>query len=366
MPDVPQQWRRKYDNVLRSSGTAAAAAWLAAKNARTKSGGSARRRPKRGGEARSPFQIGVPECALKYAKLVANPFQFSTDACFPIFPTPPTQKISVFIRGTLKSGTTGFGYVIASPYLALANDQIGTDIPLFHSTTGYAAAVSTVVAGTGVTPVQSNSPYVDADFGAGSTQIQARVMVAGLRVRYSGPSDTRAGTLVGYVNPDHHGLNLISVATLMSNDAVTPVRPSDDWHSLRWVPKNSDFHSTQTVAAHPHSMLIEWSGATADTSLDYEFFVQAEIAGTQARGKTMSHAAPVQAQALVDVAASSPSFTSDSEMVTDIVGALDSTAQVGVGLAKASAGIGTAFMTMSSVYAAMNGVRRSNRLRSEL
>jgi hypothetical protein len=230
-------------------------------------------------------------CAIEYLKVLEDPFSGSV-SCVPTLQSQPSGKYSVFARGTAtSSGTTGFGYIIASSsYGAVSNvGAVAYTTPLYGSD---GSITPNGGGGLGVAQAYTNSQFVSQ---LSITQAQYRTVGFGLRVRNTTPVMFRGGTLWGLESPDHSDLFGGTITpngtTQLTTTEYLPAE-SSEWSSVVWHPiTNSDYGYSQVVQAISGSPTVggnlaffflapQISGSPASQSYEFEIFGSYEYVGS--------------------------------------------------------------------------------------
>lgn len=159
-------------------------------------------------------------CALKYALAISEPFHPSArGACLPRFPSPPSQKVTGFVRFVATVGTSGFGFVSVGP--CLANDGIVSfaTTSAFTQTTLVPLSANNIL-NTGIQTVSlANLPYNTTNLTTGELgsslyanrqSIAGRVVSLGVRITYTGTTLNESGVYYVWSSPIHE--NAIGVA----------------------------------------------------------------------------------------------------------------------------------------------------------
>jgi hypothetical protein len=235
----------------------------------------------------------IPHCSAEYGNALCNPFDTPGGPCIPYGNFPyRSQKVKVFCRSRFALGTTGQGYASCVPVSTndtgcvaiTASNSVGTAATLFSAYTNLSTLFVTQI------------PYTAAQVTA--SQVQARVVAAGLRVKYVGALASRNGTVVGYEDPDHRNAQtLYSFDTLASNPYSMMDRiGSDHWdmtvcYSGPSDPAHVEFLNSATPLNNTQFMMIAISGAAGDV-YEVEYYSHLEYIGLLATAKTDSHVDP--------------------------------------------------------------------------
>jgi hypothetical protein len=159
------------------------------------------------------LHLKMTPCAVDYAKALVTPFSLSTAACIPDLHAVPSKKVRVKTRGVFSTGVGGNGQLIMVPWCT-ANDTtliFGTDA---------ASNIGPLVAqaGAGITFFPATKlPYKIQDFASFTVGgIRARLVGAGVRIRYIGPEISRSGQIVGFREPDNTSCTSLSFDRIRS------------------------------------------------------------------------------------------------------------------------------------------------------
>lgn len=348
--DLTKKERAKYDRIRRDNGARYAAEWLAAKDARREAAGTRSRVSRRKispAPSAGGLLTGVPKCAAEFGSLVANPFTAQHNACLPIYPNPPSYKMTTWVKGNALVGTAGYGSVASIPEAGMTNDQACVYYTLANWPNATVSGSATVAGEN--TVAYANSPYAYSQYGSADTKLQFRLVAHGLRVKYTGTELNRGGAIVGLAQPRGEDLSLSTMTELLSNAAVHTVTFDEDgsWLELTWAPDDADYKTTGAISAA--SLAFLWNGISGN-SMAFEAYWHYEIIGVDAAiGATGSHPAPRQAMAVMDASASMPGVSTASMRVERVTSALRSTAEVTTAAAQAAAGVGTALVTLNNL-----------------
>jgi hypothetical protein len=265
----------------------------------------------------------TPECLKSLAALYANPFDAAVTG-LPVFPSPPSQKLRIFAKGSFQSGSSGFGYVTVQP--ALANDAVS----LYYSSPAYTGAVVSSTSGTGQNGigVSGNCQYINSSYTTVNSAnpdltLQQRLVCAGLRIRYTGTEQNRSGTSIVFVEPEHQTTNGFSVGAVQTYEGVnlstvsrswqwaclTPIHRTElDYNNYPQLPSMS---SNQTVASgFPICAIV--SGTQPSTSFDYEYTAIYEVIGTTTAEKTENHVSPYAETFITEIRGSTANYAGGS------------------------------------------------------
>lgn len=250
--------------------------------------------------------IKVPDCTIDYLDALCNPFETPAGVCLPadIFPMP-SQKVKAFSRGTFTLGTSGVGFIIMSPSTASDTSALAFSTATTVMTTGTTIAAAT---NKGYSTF-AKLPYTYADVVTNS-EVQCRLVGAGVRVRYVGTENGRNGSCIAYEDADHSSIEEYTWLTMLQENSVKGSRPSGDgsWDaSVSYTgpvrPSDLSFVNDDTPAGTTNAsvMGIMVSGVAGD-QYAFEAVVHVEYIGSKVPGKTKTHAdAQTYAQALATV-----------------------------------------------------------------
>lgn len=208
-------------------------------------------------------------------------------------------KQHVFLKGTMTIGTQGFGFVMAAPGRAVANNVAA----VVHSSNLYAGTTFSSLPGPGVVNAFSNSMFQNADIGA-QPLAAFRVVSAGLRVRYNGRQIDLGGTSHLIQQPRHEsidglGANALDAYVQSKRDVVNRV-----WDNVVYCPITLGFVDNVLTPAYSDFFMGALVQSTAGNTFDWEFYVNLEIAGVNIRGVTPCVNDPVGSGAILAAMAS--------------------------------------------------------------
>lgn len=250
-------------------------------------------------KGRHSVQVTIAKPAQDWAASLVNPFTGPLTG-IPDYPAIQTRKYRTLAKGTMSTGTAGFGYIAMTPdYFAINN---GTAVSFTDSTY---AGTTILLAGAGNNNVLANSDYALAAFGAGAGLAQYRVVSAGLRVRYNGTAFDMGGSTVGFVDPRHQsvlGKSYTDISGEVQAKTFPVVRKENHWVHMVFRHLDSDDLNYKTAfpaftpAATDQSSYMVFAcsqpGATVQT-FDWEAYATIEATGRAVRGQTPSHYDPV-------------------------------------------------------------------------
>jgi len=201
----------------------------------------------------------VPECTRHYLLALTRPFDAPKGACVPDMHAVPSRKFTKRLRFSAVTGTSGYGFVAMSPsftandYLQVTLDSLDSRVHMLaYSNASYAAngiSTNAIVAPStnGVSQTSIPTPYTHASYTEAATglyqagsDIKARVVGAGIRIKYSGTELNRGGTVYAVRSPDGHTLHGRSFAELGALETTTVMEVTGrKWSEVNWVPCNS-------------------------------------------------------------------------------------------------------------------------------
>lgn len=254
-------------------------------------GGRARRNVVRGSMTAQGHR-GHPMCTRLYAASLVDPSGISSKgACLPAGFPMPSQKIRVFSRGFLSTGTTGDGYIVWKP--SLANDV--ADTTSFTSATSVGTAATAFNAFTNLqSSAMSKIPYTTAQLTG--NQVQGRLVSGCIRVRYSGTEDARAGVVSLFEDPDHLTTVTSTANGISLFDSCGKQRTYGDgaWHQINWSgpckQDEQEYLNTALFATFTHVISINGTmtgaGALGPAPFEWECWQNLEYLGRDVIGKT--------------------------------------------------------------------------------
>lgn len=232
----------------------------------------------------------IPECVSHYFNALCDPFTAPPGACLPcdLFPLP-SLKQRVFARGGFNLGTTGYGFIAATP--TITNDSA---IVQYSTSTSVANEATLFSAYTNIfNGICVMNTITSAQINPGN-QVAARIVSFGLRVKYVGSLANRNGVISCMEDPDGVDTRRFSWSTLGSNpySSLTRVGP-DAWDCqicYSGPVRPQDFEFTNSI--YPNStnapLIIALKGAAGD-EYEFEYYQHSEIIGSLVPGKSPSH-----------------------------------------------------------------------------
>lgn len=231
-------------------------------------------------------------CATAYALALKDPFDAPL-ACVPSYPPLPSQKLRVWARGTMVTGTAGWGGVIVRPLLSAMNDY-----NTVLTTTGTFAGTSLPNPGDAGTQLYAtNNPY-------NSTQIvnnmQARIVACGIRLWNTTAQLSIGGTEISLIHPDNESIAGLSFAQMSEFNTAQVSSPDDERTPivLTWLPTRPvDFEyqtGNQLLTHQSYSMgfLVQAPSVSTPQQYAFECFAQVEYVGANAPARSFSAADP--------------------------------------------------------------------------
>jgi hypothetical protein len=279
---------------------------------RAQSARSGRARPRAALASSNPAER---ECARHYGETLLNPFDSPAGACVPVLPCLDTAKRKIFCRGTGYVQSNGFGGLTC--YTSLAGDT-----PAAIYTTGTGSSNTMTWDAAHMNKISPNSELTAADFSA--QQVQARIVGLGIRLRYTGKQVDMNGSVYALEEPNHGKTDTMNVEDLRAFDRVKTQPFTREWVVAAWQPvlpletafSNNAYASPFPTPTNPLIILIacQGSGTAGNPSLpfEWEYFAHYEAIGIQARGKSESHIAPVQAQRVMAAMQKAPTTVFDA------------------------------------------------------
>lgn len=240
----------------------------------------------------------LSDCGRDYIRALANPFTGPL-ACVPSFPALKTLKARSWVRGTFTAATTGDTmFVVMDPGRMCVNN--GT--PIYYSNGNFVGTDISTTASASVGSAQANGPYDVADWANTETGFGARIVAAGLRIRYCGVELYKQGRIFALHDPTHTSLNGRSV-TEMGADVQTMVFPvssrsEDGWTTLLYKPALvADTQFSQGPPGLASSYYMGFMVAVAPVNsvgvFEFEAYAVTEFNGVNVRGQTPSHTDPI-------------------------------------------------------------------------
>jgi hypothetical protein len=280
---------------------------------------------------KSPTQVSVklPDCTTSYLRALSDPFRLSELACIPDSHVVPSKKGKFILRGTGSTGDNTFGYAIMNPF-HVANDlmesiEAGQNLGFgCLAVTNGSANVGNISTFAGLTTSNGvtaypllKSPYALAAFdqspngtnNATTVGAQARVVGAGLRLRFTGTNLNKGGTAILVRREDGESIYGFSYDQLASRDNTIAKPLGDGWHEITYLPvqpHDYDYCRNGALGAEPingdplsvhataivdtrHATGILVRSAAPSQPFDWEYVVHVEFLGKLIDSVTKSH-----------------------------------------------------------------------------
>jgi hypothetical protein len=303
--NMQQQNKPRHANK-RSFATNPSLALVLAKPPKARQQRQMKPRPKRKGpspQRRDPVQMQhakVSECSLMYASALFDPENTSEGACVPYgFPTP-SMKQKVFTRGTFQLGTTGQGYIAYLPNVT--ND--GTAV-ITTTSASVGTAATTLTAFTGQTNTTlSKLMFSTADVVTG-TNVAARIVAGGIKVRYAGTEANRNGTMTALEEPNHRNLLTRTGSEIRGyvNSFVERPDPLGSFYTVNLSgPVTSLETQFQNLAAPWSCPVAIFIDGLAGDKYEFEVYQHVEYVGVNVPGVSASHSDPVAYAKVIETA----------------------------------------------------------------
>lgn len=244
----------------------------------------------------------ISGCAADYANSLGNPFSGPDKACIPDFPPLDTNKSRIWIKGTTSTSSNataaGFGWLVMYPELFAVSDAMGV---IANQPTSVATTIRIPGDANALQIGAPNAPYLTALVGSGKTQVQYRVVSAGLRMRNISAVLQRGGYVTGMMHPAHATLSVLGSADINSwKESSFFPGDTTEWLTCLYRPvadADTDFKITVPVNtnANPNAYYMGFAIQAADTSgnnpqtYEFEAFVNIEYMGAIVVSKTPSH-----------------------------------------------------------------------------
>lgn len=235
---------------------------------------------------------GHPSCTKKYAASLVDPSgEHSKGACLPAGFPMPSQKVRVFNRGFMSTGTTGDGYITWLPVLANDVNSVTTTTALSVGTPATAFNAFTNLQNALISKI----PYASAQLTGGN--VEGRLVSGCVRVRYAGTEDARAGVVSLFEDPDHLTVSALTTNGISQFDSCGKQRVFGDgaWHQINWSgpckQNEQEYLATITYGgATTHVIAITGTvsaaGAPGPQTFEWEVWQNMEYLGRDVVGKT--------------------------------------------------------------------------------
>lgn len=210
--------------------------------------------------------------------------------------------MKAYQKGTATIGTAGVGFVLVNPGRGVVNDSNSIQ----YSTSTYGGTTLTTAAA-GVSNANTNSTFVAADIGPGTTAAW-RLVGYTLKTDYTGTVLNQSGSRILLVDPTHNSLNGRDEAAMNAELQARKIPTiGSKTASCLYRPVNSEeiTFSTSTASAYPFSpymacMFVAPAGISV--TFDWEVWGIYEIQGTNVRGQTFTDPDPAGFAAVSAVA----------------------------------------------------------------
>ncbi len=270
----------------------------------------------------------LSDCALAYAAALADPFHCQP-ACIPMGSGQSSLKSKVFARGTLTtSSTTAFGFLLVQPFNLAATTSTAAQRPIRYTDSTYAGAVlQTDSTAVGVLELDSNSPFAT----TGADSISARLVSAGIRVRYAGTELNCGGTIVCLEDPEHYNMDELGQSDLLAHEQSRSYSVEmGKWSNVTFKPRSTNelqFYNidmkpdseaqnmtarstnAETGVGTPWCLAIAIVSAVVTQPFYFEVYGNFEFIGENVRGKSRTMLDARGATAVREAASEVPSAT---------------------------------------------------------
>lgn len=228
------------------------------------------------------------ECLANYAASIANPFD-TPPTCVPVFPTPMSRKVKYFARGTLATGTSGYGWIIFAPLRAVCSSNSFSYTDNVYTQTNNSNFVNS---GTGIKQGSTNAEFAATAFGSDSDELKFRLVSAGIRVKWAGTTLNRGGTIRAMCSVNHNDMSSYESYESLGDYRVCKIVPvREGWTDICWTPVERhelDF-SNGSTDDRTLAIAIQTPTGGVTAPFDYEVVGNYEIIGALAPGKTPSY-----------------------------------------------------------------------------
>jgi hypothetical protein len=222
------------------------------------------------------------QCLVDYGAAFDSPFTHS-GVCIPTYPSWPSRKLLTRQFGTMATGTNGVGWIMCQA--SAANDQAN----VFYTTGSYTGDPTTALAtsGTGIVTAQNGqSPYVSANFGAGTNLYQQRCAIMAVRIRYIGTDLNMSGSVYPITSANHAVISGQSYQNLRVNYSGSVTQPIDrKQHTTRWGPVTPDemeYSTTpnpNTTLGIPMAIVVTGYNPAVAGTFEWEIITHHEVIG---------------------------------------------------------------------------------------
>jgi len=270
-------------------------------------------------------------CAHKYAMAVSNPFrmvggsdtqnnkktksdtQDGRDACIPTFPPLKSRRAVTFVSGSFYTGVNSMGYIVMAPRRTANNYGPGHDqMPIIASSAttspGTAFPVLDIAGALAADQLgfNFNGDYPTSALVVNSALqgVTARVVCAGIRIRYVGQELLRGGIIHAIEQPNHESLSQLSVNGMAAFESHFRCKVDRNWCTLVYTPTlasefdyKTDFYSNfsgqPADASYDHYMGFFIEGAAVGQPFEFEAVMLQEVVGQTVRDLKEATADPM-------------------------------------------------------------------------
>jgi hypothetical protein len=201
----------------------------------------------------------------------------------------------------MSTGTNGYGFIIAQAQKRSNDTPTESDGPIVFSLQNWTGAPGSAIPTPTITPTTGliaqgieKLPYPTSVFEAvvGTGGVQARIVGAGLRIRFIGPELARGGQIMALRHPNSNTLHGLTQAQLLSygNTKVYPV--DREWTYVNYNPvRPNQYKYSGTAASSDPSSAQEWdmgflitgtttsTGAPGPAPFEWEYVTFIEYVG---------------------------------------------------------------------------------------
>jgi len=258
-------------------------------------------RPTRG-SARTPR---LSDTSLRYMSALYDPRSVGEGAWVP-HQTGMSQKTRVYCRGSMATGTTGYGFITVAPSLGVANDLN----PIVYTVSGSVWNPSTSISsatGTAGSGLVTNAPYNSSLMSPSTSPgLQYKIVGCAIYVKYADTELNRGGDMVLIEEINHRSLAQYSYTAALGQDYSKRVSVSNDWQRVCFTP-NSDAEAEFAPSPNGGSLSNPFLGiivnsASASRAFDFEVNWVVEYLGQQARAPSISFEDPIGYRAVTGAA----------------------------------------------------------------
>jgi hypothetical protein len=159
--------------------------------------------------------IALSSCALKYALAIAEPFHPNArNACLPVYPSIPSQKVTGFGRFNMVIGTAGTGFVSIHPSVANNGGAVMfTNVAYTQTSLSWVTATNVLQTGVQIGSL-TNLPYtisqLDTQWSNNGASVTGRIVSVGVRISYTGTTLNESGQYYIYTDPNHNNCTVVA------------------------------------------------------------------------------------------------------------------------------------------------------------